>query len=746
MNRLDPRRIWSCTFLALLCGFALGLYGQPALAVNPVVSSWETDLSYENPTYNGNVFHELVVDGDVVHTMWVSHSPSPNETAATVYYRRSIDSGVTWEPTVTIASFSGTEAYYPDWKYKCLAVENGRVYIFHSVRWTDNGQWGGYLSVSTSTDNGATFAPPKTIHPGGIFYTVSGQVAVAESGLVSISVSVKVPVESSSDISFLILSSTDGGDTWTTTTAFTLTKGPDGYDIDDYLRIGNNIFLLYHYPSENNLYLQMLVSNDNGQTFFDKRLTIPNKDNVHKVGTLQAYNYVPKIAADGDNVAVVLNCQDDQDNTPTVYLRASQDKGQTFGNAVALSRQDAANLAIVQGVETLAMKGNHLYAVFRDLGNLVYFQPATAAGIPVGSLQTLTTQVVGSNIGWWPVTAVSPADATGTTAYVDFDGSCLAVTTDGGQTVTFPAMIGTNTYKTTTRPRLVVDDSGVIHTIAQKLYYSDSLCSGYCKDDIFYRRLPPAPPPGKVNRSLQVQNDISPPIFELGVAGLAQVASNAINTLSSPLTIEAWVQPLPGNTGGSGSRQPILFKLTQYGIAGEGHFPFAMGLEMDGTSRKVYAHLQNLNSALDAWLSPTTANAVAPDNTWTHMAFTFDRIASDNNFKLYCNGTLVAATRVTSAFDPTPGYLMVGGFGNMRIDEVRIWNTARTAQQIQADKNRALNGNEPGLVAYYPFNDTTRDATGHGNEALFMYQETYTAGVPLVQGVSPATFGLLLLH
>ena len=49
-----------------------------------------------------------------------------------------------------------------------------------------------------------------------------------------------------------------------------------------------------------------------------------------------------------------------------------------------------------------------------------------------------------------------------------------------------------------------------------------------------------------------------------------------------------------------------------------------------------------------------------------------------------------------------------------KIDDVRIWNTARTATQIQNNTNTQLTGNEAGLVANYSFDDgTTRDLTGN---------------------------------
>lgn len=62
-----------------------------------------------------------------------------------------------------------------------------------------------------------------------------------------------------------------------------------------------------------------------------------------------------------------------------------------------------------------------------------------------------------------------------------------------------------------------------------------------------------------------------------------------------------------------------------------------------------------------------------------------------------------------------PGYEFPG-----LIDEVRIWNTARTEAVIQANMNAELTGGEADLVAYYNFNHisgtTLTDLTGNGND------------------------------
>ena len=56
------------------------------------------------------------------------------------------------------------------------------------------------------------------------------------------------------------------------------------------------------------------------------------------------------------------------------------------------------------------------------------------------------------------------------------------------------------------------------------------------------------------------------------------------------------------------------------------------------------------------------------------------------------------------------------------LDEVRIWNTARTQQQIQDNMNKELSGDEPGLVGYWKFNEgqgtTVYDNAGNNHGTI----------------------------
>ncbi len=93
------------------------------------------------------------------------------------------------------------------------------------------------------------------------------------------------------------------------------------------------------------------------------------------------------------------------------------------------------------------------------------------------------------------------------------------------------------------------------------------------------------------------------------------------------------------------------------------------------------------------------ANVTVPVKVWHHIATTFD----GTNYILYMNGEVVDNNTVTAGDTPaaTPvRYIGTDFIG--KIDEVRMWNVARTQAEIQANMNNTLADNVTGMEAYYP--------------------------------------------
>lgn len=89
-----------------------------------------------------------------------------------------------------------------------------------------------------------------------------------------------------------------------------------------------------------------------------------------------------------------------------------------------------------------------------------------------------------------------------------------------------------------------------------------------------------------------------------------------------------------------------------------------------------------------------------PANSWTHLAATYNGTVQ----RLYVNGQQVAEQAQTGVIKVSSGVLRIGGnsiWGEYfpgRIDEIRIYNQALTAAQIQADMNAAVATSSPEKV------------------------------------------------
>ena len=100
--------------------------------------------------------------------------------------------------------------------------------------------------------------------------------------------------------------------------------------------------------------------------------------------------------------------------------------------------------------------------------------------------------------------------------------------------------------------------------------------------------------------------------------------------------------------------------------------------------------------------------------TWHHIAGIID--AQNSVMKIFIDGVEVANGSFGSDIRVSHLPLRIGwtheGSSNFApfeglIDEVRIWNVARTQEQIQANKDIPLPNptSQPGLVAYYQFEE-----------------------------------------
>ena len=162
-----------------------------------------------------------------------------------------------------------------------------------------------------------------------------------------------------------------------------------------------------------------------------------------------------------------------------------------------------------------------------------------------------------------------------------------------------------------------------------------------------------------------------------------------------------------------------------------------------GSSNKlrVYIRDDGGTTQLDA-----TSSSTVFDNFWHHVAWVdnngtatlyIDGRADPTNFN-YTRGTLTLdKASIGALLMFSPSYYFLG-----QIDEVRIWNVARTQTEIRETMYVTLDGTESGLVGYWPFDEgsgTIVEDIAGGNDG------TLHGGVRWItpSGVAPSAGDLL---
>jgi hypothetical protein len=161
-----------------------------------------------------------------------------------------------------------------------------------------------------------------------------------------------------------------------------------------------------------------------------------------------------------------------------------------------------------------------------------------------------------------------------------------------------------------------------------------------------------------------------------GVNDWVTIPDANVLDLTTGMTIEAWINPV---AVGSGWRT-VVFKEQPASLI----YALYAG---DGTGRPATDVFTNADRGV-------SGSATTPLNAWTHLASTYD----GTTLRLYVNGVQAATRAVTGAIKVSTGVLRIGGNGTWNdewfsglIDEVRLYNRALTAAEIQTDMAAPVN-------------------------------------------------------
>lgn len=180
---------------------------------------------------------------------------------------------------------------------------------------------------------------------------------------------------------------------------------------------------------------------------------------------------------------------------------------------------------------------------------------------------------------------------------------------------------------------------------------------------------------------------------------------------NSPRTIEAWIRPTASTN---------MWGLVHYGTGDCNGRMSGLGVREVGIDNQVVFW-----SGCADYVSGLTVQL----NVWSHIAVTFDGTTATT----YLNG--VAESSGPLSVDTWSSHLFIGAetvnngasfrsYYTGEIDEVRVWDVARTPTQIQSTMNTSIIGPMPNLVAAWNFDNISGvlvpDVTTHGNDGTIV--------------------------
>lgn len=220
--------------------------------------------------------------------------------------------------------------------------------------------------------------------------------------------------------------------------------------------------------------------------------------------------------------------------------------------------------------------------------------------------------------------------------------------------------------------------------------------------------------------------EVNSALFFNGATNYVTMGAATATLGAQVFTLECWMYrtgigtATSTGTGGVTNAIPLVTK--GRGEADGSNVDCNYFLGIDATTNKLVADFEAYPAAgiTSGQNYPAISTNTVPFNQWTHVAATYDGGASDGEkWKLYINGVKEVNTQANPPAGAIPRYDSIqhfaigsaltsagaaAGFFQGIIDEVRVWNTARTTAQIAAGKDLEITS-DANLLARYGLNE-----------------------------------------
>jgi hypothetical protein len=680
--------------------------------------------------------NQLAIAGQTVHVAWVSQSgvypplPEPNLRTNRLYYRRSLDGGQTFQTKTMLLEMVGidrqnriSDGAGRTW----LAVDGDNVHILcrHNAYW-DGASWSQtQLWYYRSTDGGATFEPARYLGGALTEQYIYEPIIVASQGKVTLAYEW---TDALTGYNLYVINSPDNGTNWVLNVV--ANPGVGGVWLADLKRTGDQVCVTwvdsYNATTWAGGSPHVACSTNGGTNFTATRLA---EAQDYQTGY---YCFDPPIMATAGRNVYVIYANENTNLTPAgpyLFFRRSTNDGVTFSEPLNLSygRLPTNETATLDRSFIAAQGSNVLVTLLGSLNN-AYLARSTDAG------QSFLPSVQLLNYGWSgysPVGGITRTEllidpANPSRVHAFWGGEFYRLSTTAGQSWVNTVQISlpySPLYLMGSPVQVGLDSAGVFH------FNGRGFISGAPRidADVWYRRFNlTAPAFGPTNQALYLTQDQS--LFRYD--NLQIPAGHSLD-VSNAVSVETWVRLELGEF-------KIADFLAKLGVGTTDEWP-AILLGMSGYdwgSEPWDRWFQAYIHTTDGGFLVNGTGARIYDNEWHHVAFTYNAAAGADNLRLYVDGELNATATATGQLLQGRKPLMIGpaatrimgSYFTGQLDDLRLWDRALTATEIRDRFTGPLVGNEPGLIAYYPFDGSTKEATGKGMDGVPMYQEAFGAG------------------
>lgn len=205
--------------------------------------------------------------------------------------------------------------------------------------------------------------------------------------------------------------------------------------------------------------------------------------------------------------------------------------------------------------------------------------------------------------------------------------------------------------------------------------------------------------------------------LETGSSQYAYVADHSALSPTGSFTIEGWFNWESDQIGSSGLGSIMIGK----SIASGNQRSLMLFIDNSFGTKRINMAVSSSGSSFGyARVNYTFSTA-----TWYHIAAVYT-VGVNGTVEFFVNGSSIgsANTSINGVYDGTAQF-RIGAHQDMdgqnlyfdgKIQDVRLWNTARSGTDISNLRYKRLTGTETNLSGYWPLNQQADDSTTNGND------------------------------